>query len=493
MFCPTHDRRHTALSRPFAIAEARAPHGRRKTKMIRIMRAALIAGAMATAIGLGSSAYSASLPASVDGKDVPSLAPLLQEVSPAVVNIATRGKAEMTRHPLFDDPFFRRFFGDRIPREQRENQSVGSGVIVDAKAGYLLTNHHVIDKADEVMVTLTDRRQLKAKVVGSDPDTDIAVLKVDPINLRSVPLADSDHLLVGDYVVAIGNPFGLGQTVTAGIVSALGRSGLGIEGYEDFIQTDASINPGNSGGALINLKGELVGINTAIIAPGGGNIGIGFAIPINMARGIMDQIIAHGEVQRGRIGVQIQDLTPELAEAFKVDVTAGAVVSQVTPGSPAEEAGVKAGDVITKANGLEIDNSADLRNRIGLMRVGDKVTLKLIRDGKEIEIAMTVGEVKEASVGGSAGNAVPKLEGAVFGVIPETSPLRGQVEGVAVLDVQDGSPAYNAGLRKDDVITSVDRKPVRKPEELLSAARAAGDALLLNVRRGDGALFIFVR
>jgi len=459
--------------------------------MIRSIRVALAASALSLGLVLGA-AHAGTLPASVDGKEVPTLAPLVENVSPAVVNISTKGTSEVPRPPLFDDPFFKRFFGDRIPQEQRETQAVGSGVIVDAKQGYLLTNHHVIDKADEVMVTLKDRRQLKAKVVGSDPDTDVAVLKVDPVDLKAVPLADSTEVAVGDYVVAIGNPFGLGQTVTAGIVSALGRSGLGIEGYEDFIQTDASINPGNSGGALINLKGELVGINTAIIAPGGGNIGIGFAIPINMARQVMDQLITHGEVQRGRIGVQIQDLTPELAEAFKVDVKSGAVVSQVTAGSPAEKAGVKAGDVIVKVNGEPIDNSADLRNTIGLMRIGEKVAVSLIRDGKTIDLEMVVGEIKEASAE-AVGKAVPKLEGATFSAIPESSPLYGKVDGIIVASVEPGSPAARAGLAKDDVITSVNRKPVKTPDEFMKAATEGSGPLLLNVRRGDNAIFILIR
>ena len=461
--------------------------------MKRIFRASLAACALAVGLSLGAAANAAALPATVNGNEMPSLAPLIEQTSPAVVNIATKGKTEVQRHPLFDDPFFKRFFGDRIPPEQREQQAVGSGVIVDAKQGYLLTNNHVVEKADEVVVTLKDRRQLKAKVVGSDPDTDIAVLKVEGDGLTAIPLADSDKILVGDYVVAIGNPFGLGQTVTSGIVSALGRSGLGIEGYEDFIQTDASINPGNSGGALINLKGELVGINTAIIAPGGGNIGIGFAIPINMARQIMEQLIAHGEVQRGRIGVQIQDLTPELAEAFKVDVTDGAVVSQVTPGSPAEKAGVKAGDVVVEVNGQPVKGSSDLRNKIGLMRIGEKVALSVVRDGQRQTIDMVVGEVQEATSAEAVAKSVPKLEGATFGAIAETSPLYGKVEGVMVMDVATDSAAWRAGLRKDDVITSVNRKPVKTPDEFLTAATASADSLLLNVRRGEGALFILIR
>ncbi len=460
--------------------------------MIRTIRASLAAGALALGLTFGVGAHATAVPATADGKEIMSLAPLVEQTSRAVVNIATKGKTETTRHPLFDDPFFKRFFGDRLPPEQRETQSVGSGVIVDAEKGYLLTNNHVIEKADEVVVTLTDRRQLKATVVGADPDTDVAVLKVDPTDLTALPLADSDKVLVGDFVVAIGNPFGLGQTVTSGIVSALGRSGLGIEGYEDFIQTDASINPGNSGGALINLKGELVGINTAIIAPGGGNIGIGFAIPINMARQIMEQLIAHGEVQRGRIGVQIQDLTPDLAEAFKVEPQDAAVVSQVTPGSPAEQAGIKAGDVITQVNGVPIRGSSDLRNKIGLMRIGEKVTLSIIREGAKQDVDMVVGEIKE-TVSEQAAASVPKLEGATFGAIAEASPLYGKIEGVLVVDVATDSPAWRAGLRKDDVITSVNRKPVKSPEEFAAAASASSGSLLLNIMRGDGALFVLIR
>ncbi|MSO69468.1 MAG: DegQ family serine endoprotease [Alphaproteobacteria bacterium] len=460
--------------------------------MIRTIRASLAAGVLGLALTLGTSAHAAAIPAATDGNGVMSLAPLVDQTSPAVVNIATKGKTDVARHPLFNDPFFKRFFGDKLPPEQRETQSVGSGVIVDAKQGYLLTNNHVIEKADEVIITLKDRRQLKAKVVGADPDTDIAVLKVDPVNLVALPLADSEKVQVGDFVVAIGNPFGLGQTVTSGIVSALGRSGLGIEGYEDFIQTDASINPGNSGGALINLRGELVGINTAIIAPGGGNIGIGFAIPINMARLIMDQLIAHGEVQRGRIGVQIQDLTPDLAEAFTVAPQDAAVVSQVTPGSPAETAGIKAGDVITHVNHTQIKGSSDLRNKIGLMRIGEKVTLTVIRDGDKKDVDMVVGEIKETATEQAAAS-VPKLEGATFGSIPEASPLFGKMEGVLVLDVASDSPAWRAGLRKDDVITSVNRQPVKTAEEFAAAASESSGSLLLNIRRGEGALFILIR
>ncbi len=439
-----------------------------------------------------------SLPAGADvpPSAVPSLAPLVRTIAPAVVNISTKGKVEARRNnPFLDDPFFRRFFGDRPPPQprprQREAQSVGSGVIVDAERGYLITNHHVVAKADEIIITLTDRRQLKAELVGSDPGTDVAVLKVEPGNLTELPLSDSDMLQVGDYVLAVGNPFGLGQTVTSGIVSALGRSGLGIESYENFIQTDASINPGNSGGALVNLKGELVGINTAIIAPGGGNIGIGFAIPINMARQIMDQIVQHGEIQRGRIGVQIQDLTPDLAEAFGITGREGAVVSQVMPDTPAEASGVRAGDVVVSMNGEPVTGSADLRNKVGLLRVGDDVRLVVLRDGQEVPITLQVGQIKEAKL--EAGNDIPKLRGATFGAIGQDSPLHGKVEGVLVLKVEEGSPAWRAGLREEDVITSVNRKPVTTPDALAQTARAGDGPLLLNIRRGQGALFILIR
>jgi Do/DeqQ family serine protease len=456
------------------------------------IRASLVAGAVAIGLALDTGAQASTVPALVNDDGITTLAPLVEQVSPAVVNIATKGKSEAQRHPLFDDPFFKRFFGDRLPPEQREINAVGSGVIVDAEKGYLLTNSHVVDKADEVVITLTDRRQLKAEVVGTDPETDIAVLKVNPEKLIALPLADSERLLVGDFVMAIGNPFGLGQTVTTGIVSALGRSGLGIEGYEDFIQTDASINPGNSGGALINLKGELVGINTAIIAPGGGNIGIGFAIPINMARLVMEQLIEHGEVQRGRIGVQIQDLTPDLAEAFGVDVQTGAVVSQVIPGGPADKAGIKSGDVITHVNTEPVDGSADLRNTIGLKRVGEKVKLSLIRNGEKQEVEMEIGAAEDEGTQ-AAVDGVPKLEGITVGSLPVDHPLYAEVKGVLVVAVDQNSAAYGAGLREGDVITSVNREPVTTPAEFTEAAQKSNGALLLNIRRGDGALFILIR
>lgn len=323
------------------------------------------------------------------------VAPLVQRVTPAVVNISIRTISPAAENPLLNDPFFRRFFD--LPRNlpRRETRAAGSGVIVDARNGYVLTNNHVVEEADRIDVTTKDNRTFRAKLVGRDPATDIAVLKIDPTSLYDVPLGNSDKVLVGDFVLAIGNPFGLGQTVTSGMVSAIGRSGLGIEGYEDFIQTDASINPGNSGGALVNFKGELIGINTAILAPGGGNIGIGFAVPINMARAVMQQLVEHGSIHRGRIGVAIQDLTPELARKLGTDRAQGAAVVQVEPGSPAARAGLKAGDVVLAVNGDEVRSATELRNRIGLTRVGSRMELAVDRAGRQQNLEVKVEAAPE--------------------------------------------------------------------------------------------------
>ncbi|MCB1795838.1 MAG: Do family serine endopeptidase, partial [Candidatus Competibacteraceae bacterium] len=322
----------------------------------------------------------AALPALVEGQPLPTLAPMLERATPAVVNIATESRVQLRRNPLLDDPFFRRFFNVPDQPRERRAQSVGSGVVVDARRGYVITNHHVVDGADTITVTLRDGRQLDAKVIGSDSESDVAVIQVPARNLTALPLADSDRLRVGDFVVAIGNPFGLGQTVTSGIISALGRTGLGIQGYEDFIQTDASINPGNSGGALVNLRGELVGINTAIIAPGGGNVGIGFAIPANMVARLMEQIVDHGSVRRGQLGVSVQDLTPDLARAFNLPTSQGAVIAQVSPRSTAAKAGLKEGDVVLRVNERSIRDGGGLRNAIGLLEVGETVRLEILRD-----------------------------------------------------------------------------------------------------------------
>jgi Do/DeqQ family serine protease len=357
--------------------------------MFRIFSALLMLGAAAATVPAAPAAQ-AGAPVPEVGGVVPSLAPMLARVTPGVVNIAVRGRVR-EQNPLAQDPFFRRFFDlPQGQQQERETQATGSGVIVDATRGYILTNGHVVENATRIEVTTKDNRRLTAKLVGRDSDTDVAVLQIPADNLTAVPMGESDQLQVGDFVLAIGNPFGLGQTVTSGIVSALGRSGLGIEGYEDFIQTDASINPGNSGGPLVNLRGQCVGINTAILAPGGANIGIGFAVPIDMARRVMDQLIRYGEVKRGRIGVAIQDLTPDLAQAMSTTHTSGAVIARVEPGSPADRAGLHSGDLVVAVNGVAVRSGTELRNTIGLTRIGSDVDLTIDRRGSERRIPVHV-------------------------------------------------------------------------------------------------------
>jgi serine protease Do/serine protease DegQ len=426
------------------------------------------------------------------GKELPTLAPMLERITPAVVNISALSVTRAEDSPLLRDPFFRFFFDLPDRPRPRQTQSLGSGVIVDAQHGYVLTNNHVIDRASEIRVTLMDGRQLTAKVIGADPDVDVAVLQIPAEKLAAVPLGDSSRLRVGDFVVAIGNPFGLGQTVTSGIVSALGRSGLGIEGFEDFIQTDASINPGNSGGALVTLDGELAGINTAILAPGGGNVGIGFAIPIDMAAQIMHQIIEFGEVRRGQLGITAQDLTPDLAQAFGMDeFRPGAVVVQVLPRTPAARVGLKSGDIVTKINGRSIRNATELRNAVGLLRVGDTVEIEYLRDGKSHTVKPRIAEPTHERVEGQSLN--PRLAGAVFGAVEEGSRLYGRIQGVMVVEVAPGSAAQRAGLRPGDVIVSVNRRPTTSLEELRQAIARGDRSILLNVQRGDAALFILLQ
>ena len=422
---------------------------------------------------------------------VPTLAPMLEKVTPGVVNISTMTRIRAEENPLLSDPFFRRFFDvpDR-PRE-RESQSLGSGVIVEADKGLVLTNNHVIEKADVISVTLRDGREFRAQLVGADPASDVAVVRIKAERLTAVPLGDSDRLRVGDFVVAIGNPFGLGQTVTSGMVSALGRSGLGIEGYEDFIQTDASINPGNSGGALVNLRGELVGINTAIVGPSGGNVGIGFAIPVNMVREVMGQIVAYGHVKRGHLGVSVQDLTPETARSLGLPASQGAVIRSVGPASAAAKAGLRTGDVIARVNNRPIRDAAGLRNVVGMLRVGQHLSIEFIRGGRNYSTLAPVEVVRRQ---GAAGERLSRyLAGATLGAIDDTHPLSGQVQGVEVTDVQRGSYAWEAGLRSGDIIMAVNRQPVAAVPDVARAAERNANALMLNVQRGDLSLVISMR
>ena len=428
--------------------------------------------------------YAIGLPSFTESQPLPSLAPMLERSMPAVVNISTSTNIEVAQHPLMQDPFFRHFFN--VPNQSRRQQknSLGSGVIIDSDKGYVLTNNHVIDKADKIVVTLTDGRQLSAEVVGKDPEADVAIIRIPEDNLTELPIADSSKLRVGDFVVAIGNPFGLGQTVTSGIVSALGRSGLGIEGYEDFIQTDASINPGNSGGALVNLKGEFVGMNTAILAPSGGNVGIGFAIPANMVMTIKDSLIKHGEVRRGLLGVTTQDLTPELVKAFNLKEIQGAAISRIENNSPAEKAGLELGDIIVSANGKTIRNSHELRNIIGLLQIGDKVDLEYYRGDEKRDTTATIGKQERAQAVGE--NIHTRLKGAMLG-----NTQRDQVEGVVFEKINTSSYAWKVGLRPGDVIVSANQYRVHNLDEFKQAV-ASGSELLLNVQRGQEAFFVML-
>ena len=426
-----------------------------------------------------------------DGQVLPSLAPMLERVTPAVVNIATQGHVEIRGNPLFNDPFFRRFFNIPDQPRQRKTQSLGSGVIIDASRGLVVTNNHVIANADQITVKLRDGRNLQAELVGTDPDTDVAVVKIPVGRLTAVSLADSERLRVGDYVVAIGNPFGLGQTVTSGIISALARSGLGITGYEDLIQTDASINPGNSGGALVNLRGELVGINTAIYSQSGGNIGIGFAIPTNMVRQITEQLVDYGEIRRGFLGAQLQDLDPDLAAAFGMKTHKGAVLVNIIEGSPAAKAGLQPGDVVIAVNGREVDNAADLRNQVGLKRIGEKVKLKLIREGRKRTVTATVAERETAATPADLRNE--RLAGATFGDIPEQSRAYGRIRGVMVYEVESGSRVWAAGLREGDIITSVNRSATHNLDEFLKVVNRTKGRVVLRVQRGNQAEFMVIK
>ncbi len=426
------------------------------------------------------------LPPYVGGQALPSLAPMLERSMPAVVNISTSTNVEVSDNPLLQDPFFRHFYNlPNMPSRQQQKNSLGSGVIIDKANGLVLTNNHVIDKADKITVTLNDGRQLNAELVGTDPEADVAIVRIPEDNLTELPIADSSQLKVGDFVVAIGNPFGLGQTVTSGIVSALGRSGLGIEGYEDFIQTDASINPGNSGGALVNLRGEFVGMNTAILAPTGGNVGIGFAIPSNMVMTIKESLVKHGEVRRGLLGVTTQDLTPDLVNAFNLQNKRGAVVSRIESNSPAAKAGLEPGDIIVAANGRPVKDSHDIRNIIGLMQIGDKVKIDYYHGNEKKQVTATIGKPERLQVMGEKLHR--KLKGTV---LAETS--KNQIEGVLIEKIDTTSEVWRIGLRPGDVIVSANRYRIHNLAELQQVINP-NSGLLINIQRGQEGFFVVLK
>ena len=438
-------------------------------------------------IGLTSSftTPAAGLPPFVEGQALPSLAPMLEHSMPAVVNISTSTNVQVNDNPLMQDPYFRQFFN--VPKQSRQQQknSLGSGVIIDSKQGLVLTNNHVIDKADKIVVTLTDGRQLNAELIGTDPEADIAVIKVPADNLTQLAIADSSQAKVGDFVVAIGNPFGLGQTVTSGIISALGRSGLGIEGYEDFIQTDASINPGNSGGALVNLRGELIGMNTAILAPTGGNVGIGFAIPTNMILPIKESLVKHGEVKRGLLGVTTQDLTPELVNAFNLENKHGAAISHIESNSPAAKAGLEPGDIIVSANDKPVKNSQDIRNIVGLLQIGDSVSIEYYRGNDKKSVIATIGKQEIPQYAGE--KIHPLLKATVL-----TPTLKDQVEGVLINKIDTTSYAWKVGLRVGDIIISANRYRIHNIDEFQKVVDPRS-ALLINIQRGQEGFFVVLR
>ena len=428
----------------------------------------------------------AATSAAHDGKLT--FAPVLERVTPAVVNIQV-ASSRSARHPLFNDPSFRRFFRGR----EMPQRGSGAGVIIDADEGYVVTNHHVIDDADEITVTLKDRREITAKLVGSDPQTDIALLQIEGEDLSELALGDSEQLAVGDFVIAIGNPYELGHTVTSGIVSALGRERgfLSDGGYEDFIQTDAAINRGNSGGALVDLDGRLVGINSAIVTPSGGSAGLGFAVPSNIVKVVTGQIIEHGEVQRGQLGVIIASLSADDAEALDLDAANGAVVSEVLDDTAAEAAGIEPGDVIVSLDGEAVQDARDLRLRIGLTQPGSEVDIGIVRDGKRKRLAATIGGTGGSSSAAAVGT-MPMLSGAQWRNLSRGHELYGSVGGVEVTDVAPNSAAWNAGLRPGDVILRVNRRPVTDVDELeeaLADARVAG----LLIQRGQRRLFTLIR
>ncbi|EMW0511371.1 serine endoprotease DegQ [Enterobacter mori] len=446
--------------------------------------------ALALSVGLSLSASfpaHAALPSQVPGQAaIPSLAPMLEKVLPAVVSVQVEGTARQSQRVPEE---LKKYFGDESPDQQAQPfEGLGSGVIIDAAKGYILTNNHVISQADKISVQLNDGREFDAKLIGGDDQSDIALLQIlKPSNLTQITIADSDTLRVGDFAVAVGNPFGLGQTATSGIVSALGRSGLNLEGLENFIQTDASINRGNSGGALLNLNGELIGINTAILAPGGGSIGIGFAIPSNMAKTLSQQLIQFGEVKRGLLGIKGTEMSADIAKAFNVNVQRGAFVSEVLPNSGSAKAGVKSGDVIVSLNDKPLNSFAELRSRIATTEPGAKVKLGLIRDGKPLDVEVTLD--KSTSSSASAELIAPALQGATL----SDGQLKDGTKGITIDTVEKSSPAAQAGLHQDDVIIGVNRTRVQSIAEMRKVLESKPTVIALQVMRGKETIYILLR
>ena len=424
---------------------------------------------------------------------VPSLAPMLENITPAVVNIYTISETQ-EKSNYIDDPFLRKFFN--IPGQQklkkRNRSGLGSGVIIDNKKGYIITNNHVIAKAKDIKVRLHDGREFKASLVGADPASDIAVIKISPDNLKSLKFANSENLRVGDFVVAIGNPFGIGQTVTSGIVSALGRSGLGIEAYENFIQTDASINPGNSGGALVNLKGELVGINTAIIGSkgGSGSVGIGLAIPVNMALDVTQQLLKYGKVRRGYLGVSAQDLTSDLSKAFGISTKRGAIITRVQEDSPAYVAGIRVGDVVVKINNQIIENTSAMRNKIGLLKLNSIISMQINRKGEILNKKVKILEKKLSKKSGVKINS--RLDGIRFSEITKNMSEYGKITGIKITGIKKTSKAYSIGIRVNDIILSINNIPVQKIKDLEIVSGENDSELILHVQRGMRTAFILL-
>ena len=473
----------------------------------------LAMSALALSLGLALSPLTATAAetasSAATAQQMPSLAPMLEKVMPSVVSINVEGSTTVNTPRMPRN--FQQFFGDNSPfcqdgspfqsspfcqgggagddgqggGQQQKFMALGSGVIIDAAKGYVVTNNHVVDNANSIKVQLSDGRKFDAKVVGKDPRSDSALIQIqDPKNLTAIKIADSDALRVGDYTVAIGNPFGLGETVTSGIVSALGRSGLNAENYENFIQTDAAINRGNSGGALVNLNGELIGINTAILAPDGGNIGIGFAIPSNMVKNLTAQMVQYGQVKRGELGIMGTELNSELAKAMKVDAQRGAFVSQVMPNSSAAKAGIKAGDVITSLNGKPISSFAALRAEVGSMPIGSKVTLGLLRDGKAVNVSLELQQSSQNQVDSST--IFSGIEGAEMS-------NKGADKGVVVNNVKANSPAARIGLKKGDVIMGANQQPVKNIAELRKILDSKPSVLALNIQRGDTSIYLLMQ